>query len=123
MNIMGRVVMEDGAKYMSNETGDIWTLNEDYDGRWYIHRIDEQGGHHKTLSCSTPAMRTMLQLHYSIIDGLSLEEKVKIYDELHSWYLWLKRRTHNGKVDKRHVEEFLKGIKKEFEGEDSNGSN
>ncbi|AKQ08370.1 hypothetical protein PQE66_gp055 [Bacillus phage PBC2] len=116
---MGKVKMEDGTKYMSNETGDVWTLNEDYDGRWYIYRIDEQGGHHKTLSCSTPAMRTMLQLHYSIIEGLSLEEKVKSYDELYSWYLWLKRRTHNGKVNKGHVETFLQGIKKEFEGVDA----
>lgn len=116
---MGKVKMEDGTTYMSNETGDVWTLNEDYNGLWYLDRRDRNGDYYKMLSCSTPAMIQILQLHYSIIKGLSVEEKVKTYDELHSWYLWLKRRTHNGKVNKGHVETFLKGIKKEFEGDDS----
>lgn len=117
---MTRVKMDDGATYMSNETGEVWTLNEDYNGLWYLDRRDEDNNYYKMLSCSTPAMIQILQLHYSIIHGLSLEEKARSYDELYCWYLWLRRRTHDGKVDKQHVETFLKGVKKEFEGGEPN---
>jgi len=114
-----RVEMTDGIRYRSNETGEIWILIEDYNGSWYLRRRNPNGGLHKTLSASINAMRTALQLHYTMVEEPSLEEKAKIYDELHSWYLWLRHRTKNGKVDKQHVETFLKGVRKEFEGDDS----
>lgn len=113
-----KVEMTDGIKYKSNETGEIWILNEDYNGLWYLDRRDKDGNLYKMLSSSINAVRTMLQLHYTMVEEPSMEEKAKTYDELHSWYLWLRHRTKNGKVDKQHVETFLKGVKKEFEGDD-----
>lgn len=113
------VVMEDGKKYKHNESGDIWILTEDYNGLWYLKRREVEGGRWKTVSETKRDMMIALLTYYTILEEPSLEEKAKVYDELHAWYLWLRRRTHNGKVNKGHVESFLKGVKKEFEGDDS----
>jgi len=59
----------------------------------------------------------MEQLHEEKLPELTQEEKAKRYDELAGWYLWLKRRTHDGRTAKSHVEEFLKGFAKEIKGE------
>ncbi|QOV08399.1 hypothetical protein Kirov_200 [Bacillus phage Kirov] len=112
------VLMMDGVKYVSNDTGEVWILNENYRGDWYLDRKDADG-YKKMLSASTNAVRTMLELHYTMLAEPSMEKKAKTYDELYSWYLWLRHRTKNGKVDKQHVETFLKGVKKEFEGDNA----
>jgi hypothetical protein len=46
---------------------------------------------------------------------LSNEEKAKRYDELQSWFWWLKRRTHDGKTPKSVMAIFLQGISKIFD--------
>lgn len=48
------------------------------------------------------------------MEKLTQEEKAKRYDELHSWYLWLKHRTHDGRTPKSQVETFLKGFGEVF---------
>lgn len=48
--------------------------------------------------------------------NISDEEKVRRYNELYSWFLWLEHRTNDdGKIPSMHVNTFLRGIKKYFE--------
>jgi hypothetical protein len=37
------------------------------------------------------------------------------FEELRRWFLWLKRRTHNGETPRLHVVTFLQAIKEYFE--------
>lgn len=41
------------------------------------------------------------------ISHMTKEEK---FDELQSWYWWLKRRTHNGNTHSQNLKTFLNGI-------------
>ncbi|MDS7057180.1 hypothetical protein NXG04_07760 [Klebsiella pneumoniae] len=111
--------LQDGAKYIHNLNGIEFTLVEDYNGRWYLENWSDEGLK-KTLSATGEEMVDALKKHYVKANDFTDEEKLSKYDEIHSWYLWLKRRTHDGKVDKSHVETFLKGLKQEIEGVDVN---
>lgn len=46
---------------------------------------------------------------------LSLEEKSKRYDEIQSWFWWVRRRTYNNKTNKKYIRLFLKGISEYLE--------
>lgn len=51
-------------------------------------------------------------------DFYMLDEMIKKcekYDELESWYQWLKRRTNNRRVSKQYLETFLSEIENIFE--------
>lgn len=111
--------LQDGVKYIHNLNGTEFTLVEDYNGRWYLENWSDEGLK-KTLSATREEMIDSLKKHYVKANDFTDAEKLTKYDEIHSWYLWLKRRTHDGKVDKCHVETFLKGLKKEIEGIDAN---
>ncbi|UUV46334.1 hypothetical protein [Bacillus phage vB_BanS-Thrax2] len=109
----------DGAKYMHNVKGTEFVLTEDYNGLWYLKNWSNNGLT-KSLSVTETEMIEVLKKHYVKVNDFTEEEKILKYDNIHGWYLWLKRRTHDGKVDKGHVETFLKGLKKEIEGIDVN---
>lgn len=110
--------LQDGAKYIHNLNGTEFTLTEDYNGLWYLKNWSENGLT-KSLSVNAQEMIDVLKKHYVKSNDFTDAEKVEKYDEIHSWYLWLKRRTNDGKVNKGHVETFLKGLKKEIEGIDA----
>ncbi|UNA01591.1 hypothetical protein MG295_00174 [Bacillus phage vB_BcgM] len=42
--------LKDGTKWKHVKTNDVYTLTEDYNGLWYLHRRLEGGGLAKTLS-------------------------------------------------------------------------
>ncbi|AZU99001.1 hypothetical protein PQE68_gp073 [Bacillus phage vB_BanS_Sophrita] len=107
--------LQDLTKYVLNENGQVFTLNEDYNGLWYLSRTDAEG-RKKTLSVSTEEMIEALTKYYT--PELTQEEKAQRYDELFGWYLWLKRRTNDGIAPKSQVETFLKGFGKIFKGGD-----
>lgn len=109
--------LQHGKKYIMNQTGETFTLKEDYNGLWYLDRR-EDNCYTKSLSLSVERMIKVLTEKYTEINDLTDSEKARKYDEINYWYLWLKRRTVDGRVSKDNVEVFLKGLKKEIEGDD-----
>lgn len=109
--------LENGAKYIHNVEGTEVILAEDCEGRWYFKNWKPKGLIEPEHIDAT-GMKYILKKYYVKANDFTDAEKLAKYDEIHSWYLWIKRRTHDGKVNKGHVETFLKGLKKEIEGID-----
>lgn len=55
--------MRDKKKYKNIMTGDIYTVNKDYNSRWFLPLRNERGLT-KTLSYSKIEMETILRKHY-----------------------------------------------------------
>lgn len=97
--------------YRYNEDGMVFMLTKDINGLWYLS--NRTGNEIKdTLHLSEEDMVKLIEQDFA--PELTDEEKARRYDDLHGWYLWLKRRTHGGRTAKSHVEVFLKGFGEVF---------
>ena len=56
--------LKDGTKWQHVKTKDIYTLTEDYNGLWYLHRKLEGGGVAKTLTINDYEMLDALGKFY-----------------------------------------------------------
>lgn len=59
-------ILKNGLVYKSKVTGENFTLNEDYNGLWYLDNRNEIG-YKKTLSLPEYAMAANLMAHYEIV--------------------------------------------------------
>lgn len=103
--------------YHRKDDGSAFTLLKDIRGLWYLSNrtqdeIKDMPLIREEVHMPEDKMIKYLELYYTL--GLSQEEKARRYDDLHGWYLWLKRRTHDGRTAKSHVEVFLKGFGEVF---------
>lgn len=57
------MILKDKDLYHSKKSKDIYTLNLDYNGLWYLSMRTDKG-YHKTLSCSVTDMKYLLKEHY-----------------------------------------------------------
>ncbi|WDC90828.1 hypothetical protein [Priestia megaterium] len=60
---MATITIRDNAKYRNIMMGDIYTLNKDYNSRWFLSLRNERGLT-KTLSYSKVEMENILREHY-----------------------------------------------------------
>lgn len=58
-----KILIRDGLQYKSKQDNTIFTLNEDYNGLWFLDRRDENG-YSKTLSQTKFQMLSTLEEHY-----------------------------------------------------------
>ncbi|UUV47113.1 hypothetical protein [Bacillus phage vB_BanS-Thrax5] len=103
--------LEEYQLYRHKEDGRIFMLTQDINGLWYLtHR------HHSIITDSPHLSKDEIieLIKKDFAPELTQEEKAKRYDELAGWYLWLKRRTHDGRTPKSQVETFLKGFGEVF---------